>query len=85
MGQGHVTCDAKSCEMKFKNLKRCYTACIHHHKKTGNDAKKCSYYEELYNIFHGDDNITPPAVYVTRKGWLNEMNCKNLIVELKEK
>ena len=38
--QGHVTCDAKSCETKFRNLKRSYTACIDHNKKTGNDRKK---------------------------------------------
>ena len=41
--QGNVTCDAKSCETKFKNLKRSYTACIDHNKKTGNDRKKCAF------------------------------------------
>ena len=38
--QGYV-----SCETKFKNVKRAYTACIDHNSKTGNDAKKCAYYE----------------------------------------
>ena len=38
--QGHVTCDAKSCETKFRNLKRSFTASIDHNKKTGNDRKK---------------------------------------------
>lgn len=75
--QGHVTCDAKSCETKFKNLKRSYTACIDHNKKTGNDKKKCAYYEELHNIFHGDDNITPPAVYSSRKGLVKRNQPEN--------
>ena len=66
--QGHVTCDAKSCETKFKNLKRSYTACIDHNKKTGNDRKKCAFYYELNSILYGDDNIEPPAVYSNRKG-----------------
>lgn len=42
--------------------------CIDHNKKTGNDAKKCAYYEERHDIFHGDDNISLPAVYSSRKG-----------------
>ena len=41
--QGHVSCEAKSCETKFKNLKRSYTTCIDHNKKTGNDRRKCSF------------------------------------------
>ena len=57
-----------SCETKFKTVKRAYTACIDHHSKTGNDAKKCAYYEELNGIFHGDDNIKPQAVFSSRKG-----------------
>ena len=59
-----------SCETKFKNVKRAYTACIDHHSKTGNDAKKCAYYEELNtcSMFHGDDNIKPRAVFSSRKG-----------------
>ena len=46
----HVSCDAKSCETKFKNLKKAYTACIDRNKKTGDDTKKCAYYEELQHI-----------------------------------
>ena len=66
--QGHISCGAKSWETKFKNLKRSYIAYIDHNKKTGRNAKKCTYYEELHNIFHGDDDITPSAVYSSRKG-----------------
>ena len=66
--QGHISCGAKSWETKFKNLKRSYIAYIDHNKKTGRNAKKCAYYEELHNIFHGDDDITPSAVYSSRKG-----------------
>ena len=66
--QGYVSCVAKSqCETKFKNFTRAYTACIDRISKTGNDAKKCAYYEELHGIFHGDDNIKPPAVFSSRK------------------
>ena len=75
--QGHVTCDAKSCETKFKNLKRSYTACIDHNKKTGNDRKKCAFYDELHSIFHGDDNIEPPAVYSNRKGLVKRNQGEN--------
>ncbi|RMX46608.1 hypothetical protein pdam_00024173, partial [Pocillopora damicornis] len=70
--QGHISCGAKSWETKFKNLKRSYIAYIDHNKKTGRNAKKCAYYEELHNIFHGDDDITPSAVYSSRKG-LNQL------------
>ena len=75
--QGHVTCDAKSCKTKFKNLKRSYTACIDHNKKTGNDRKKCAFYDELHGIFHGDDNIEPPAVYSNRKGLVKINQAEN--------
>ena len=75
--QGHVTCDAKSCETKFKNLKRSYTACIDHNKKTGNDKKKCAFYDELNSILHGDDNIEPPAVYSNRKGLVKRNQPEN--------
>ena len=66
--QGDISCGAKSWETKFKNLKRSYIAYIDHNKKTGRKAEKCAYYEELHNIFHDDDNITPPAVYSSKKG-----------------
>lgn len=67
--QEYVTCDAKSCETKFKNLKRAYTGCIDHNNKTGNNPiKKCAYYEERHSIFHGDDSKAPRAVYSSRKG-----------------
>lgn len=75
--QGHATCDAKPCETKFKNLKRAYTSCIDHNKKTGKDTKKCAYYEELHDIFHGDANITPPAVYSNRKGLVKRKEQQN--------
>ena len=61
--EGYVSCDTK-----FKTVKRAYTARIDHHSKTGNDAKKCAYYEELNGIFHGDDNIEPQAVFSSRNG-----------------
>lgn len=60
LAEGHVICDENSCETKFKNLKRSYTACIDH------NAKKCTYYEALQNIFHDDADITSPAVYSRR-------------------
>lgn len=72
--QGHATCDAKSCETKFKNLKRAYIACIDHNNKTGNDAKRCAYYEELHEMFHRDSNVIPPAVYSSRKGLVKGNN-----------
>ena len=68
--EGHTTCDPKSCEMKLNNLKRSYTKCTDHNKKTGDAAKKCAYYEELHKIFHDDANITQPAVYSGRRGLL---------------
>ncbi|KAK2547141.1 hypothetical protein P5673_033083, partial [Acropora cervicornis] len=75
--EGHVTYDAKSCETKFKNLKRSYTACIDHNKKTGNDRKKCAFYDELNRILYGDDNIEPPAVYSNRKGLVKRNQPEN--------
>lgn len=75
--QGHVSCDAKSCETKFKNLKRSYTACIDHNKKTRNDRKKCAFYDEFNSILHGDDNIEPPAVYSNRKGLVKRNQPEN--------
>lgn len=43
----------KMCEMKFKNLKRSYVSC----NIIGNDFKKCSFVDELYEIFLCDDVI----------------------------
>ena len=44
--------NAKACETKLKNLKRSYVACVDHNKVSGNDRKKCNFYDELVrNIF----------------------------------
>ncbi|XP_027043232.1 uncharacterized protein LOC113671225 [Pocillopora damicornis] len=82
--QGHISCGAKSWETKFKNLKRSYIAYIDHNKKTGRNAKKCAYYEELHNIFHGDDDITPSAVYSSRKGLVKHLSLIKEFIERKE-
>lgn len=57
-----VIFSAKVCETKMKNLKRSYVACVDHNKISGNDRKKCNYYEELHEIFAKDDAIQPKAV-----------------------
>ena len=53
---------AKMCETKMKNLKRSYVTCVDHNKITGNDRKKCNFYDELHEIFSRDDAIQPKAV-----------------------
>ena len=68
MKQQGFKCDAKACETKLKNLKRAYTTCIDHNNKTGNNPKKCAYFDELHDIFHSYDNVTPLAVFSNRKG-----------------
>ena len=46
----------------MKNLKRSYVACIDHNKVSGNDPKKCNFYDELHEIFSRDDAIQPKTV-----------------------
>lgn len=43
--KGFHECDAKACETKFKNLKRCYVTCVDHNNKSGNyPMRKCMIY-----------------------------------------
>ena len=53
---------AKACETKMKNLKRSYVGCVDQNKVSGNDRKKCNFYEELHEIFAKDDAIQPKVV-----------------------
>lgn len=53
---------AKSCETKMKNPKRSYVACVDHYKVSGNDRKKCNFYDELHEIFSRDDTIQPKTL-----------------------
>lgn len=46
----------------MKNLKRSYVACVDHNKVSGNDRKKCNFYDELHEIFSRDDAIQPKIV-----------------------
>ena len=62
---------SKSCETKMKNLKRSYVACVDHNKVSGNDPKKCNFYDELREIFSRDDAIQPKTL------------CSNLHVPVK--
>ena len=54
--------NAKECETKFKNLKRTYTGCVYHNKTTGNNPRKCTYCEELQQLFGKDDTVQPIGV-----------------------
>ena len=54
--------NAKACETKLKNLKRSYVACVDHNKVSGNDRKKCNFYDELHEIFSKDDAIAPKTL-----------------------
>ncbi|CAH3031777.1 unnamed protein product [Pocillopora meandrina] len=47
---------------KLKNLKRSYVACVDHNKVSGNDRKKCNFYDELHEIFSKDDAIAPKTL-----------------------
>lgn len=49
--------NVKVCEMKLKNLKRSYVVCVDYNKVSGNDWKKCNFYDEFYEIFLKDDVI----------------------------
>ena len=62
---------SKSCETKMKNLNRSYVACVDHNKVSGNDPKKCNFYDELREIFSRDDAIQPKTL------------CSNLDVPVK--
>ena len=39
--------DSEQCKTKIKSLKRVYRPIKDHHNKTGNDKKKCQYYDEM--------------------------------------
>ena len=60
---------AKECETKFKNLKRSYTSCVDHNKISGNDTKKCAFFDELQDLFSKDVTIEPVATCSNRKGY----------------
>ena len=64
---------SKWCETKMKNLKRSYVACVDHNKVSGNDPKKCNFYDrdELHEIFSRDDAIQSKTL------------CSNLDVPVK--
>ena len=49
----------------MKNLKRINVACVDHNKVTGNDRKKCNFYDELHEIFSRDDAIQPKTLFTT--------------------
>ena len=67
-----VSCfGAKECETKF-------TACIDHNKISGNDPKKCSFFEELQELFSNDDAIEPVAVCSNRMGYRKKREASNL-------
>lgn len=61
----------------MQSLARPSSACIDHNKKTGNDRKKCAFYDEPNSILNGDDNIEPPAVYSNRKGLVKRNQPEN--------
>ena len=64
---------SKSCETKMKNLKRSYVACVDHNKVSGNDPKKCNFYDrdELHEIFSRDDAIQSKPYAATLMFQLN--------------
>ena len=46
----------KARDTKIKNLKRSFVSCVDHNKVSGNDRKKCSFYDELHEYFR---EVTP--------------------------
>ena len=66
-----ISCSAKMCETKMKNLKRSHVQWIDHKEKSGNDRmRKGVYYDELHDILAKDDNIEPQAVCSSIDGHL---------------
>ena len=63
LNKNGVSCTAKMCETKIKNLKRSYVSCVDHNKKSGSGKmRKCVYYDELQDIYSKDDAIEPQAL-----------------------
>ena len=55
---------AKECETKLKNLKRSHTVCVDHNKFSDKEAKKCSFFEEMQELFSNNNAIEPVTVPV---------------------
>ena len=67
--------DPKVCETKFKNFKRTCMTCTYHNNKSGNNPmRKCTYYDEMHELFHDDDTVTPAALCSNRKGSKKRVN-----------
>ena len=62
LNKNGVSCTAKMCETKIKNLKRSYVSCVDHKKTSGSGKMRKCVYDELQDIYSKDDATEPQAL-----------------------
>ena len=62
--KGFNESETKTCETKFKNLKRSYMTCLDHNNKSGNNPmRKCANFDEMHDIFYDEDTVRSVALF----------------------